>query len=130
MDAAFGRRSRFAKMHLVIDHARQQPLAIGVDLHTGIFTVDAACDLDDATMADQQIAVELASFIDQSGVANQHAAHGSELVLQGFVTAHQIDIGARHVFGKLRGADTHRRELREVGVGADAGGGGHVERVR
>ncbi len=26
---------------------------------------------------------------------------GSELVLQGFVAAHQIDVGTRHVFGKL-----------------------------
>lgn len=63
------------EMHTVIDHAWQQPLAVCVDFHGGFFAFDAAGDLDDATVAYQQITVEIPTFVHQPGVANQHAAH-------------------------------------------------------
>ena len=65
----------FAEMHLVVDHARQQPAAGGVDHVFAVARRQAAADLGDATAADAQVAIELAAFVDQAGVDDQGFGH-------------------------------------------------------
>ncbi|MNZ96165.1 hypothetical protein D3C78_1153470 [compost metagenome] len=75
-EAALVRRAGVAEMHLIVDQAGQQELAGGVDLAGG-GAFDAAGDLVDAAVADQQVGVELMPFVDQTGIADQQAFHGA-----------------------------------------------------
>lgn len=73
--AALVGQPRLAEMHLVVDHAGQQPLPGGVDFLVGT-SHDARRDLVDAAMTNQQVALEDAAFVDQAGVANEQRGHG------------------------------------------------------
>lgn len=46
-------------------------------------------------------------------------SEGSKFILNALVAGHQIVVGARHVFGKLRSLDVYLRHGIQVGVGAD-----------
>ncbi len=74
VQAALVRRAGVAKVHLVVDHARQQPLAAGVDFDLGAEVVQAA-DGVDASVRHQHVGVEFAPFVHQAGVADENSAH-------------------------------------------------------
>lgn len=51
----------------------------------------------------------------------------SKLILQRFITFHQIDIGMGHVFREFGCSDSNARNFIQVGLRADAGAGRHIE---
>jgi hypothetical protein len=67
--------SRFAEMHLVINHARQQPASFGIDDGFAVARMQAGADLVDPAVFEAQVAVEFASFVDQAGVDDQCRWH-------------------------------------------------------
>jgi len=67
---------RFAKMHLIIDHAGHQHLPGGID-HRRTRRTDPGTDLIDATIDHQQITLRDLAFVHYPGVANQQLAHQS-----------------------------------------------------
>lgn len=72
-EAALVRRAGVAEVHLVVDHARQQVLAGGVEHGLAGEVGEAAGDGVDAPVADAQVGLEHTTFVDQPGVADQHA---------------------------------------------------------
>lgn len=86
------------EMHLVIDHAGQQPSSGGIDFLVGAGG-DAWRDLVDAAMTDQQIALEHSAFIDQAGVADEqgvHASLGGRLAIRAGCLGISASVGLRH----------------------------------
>lgn len=68
-------QARLAKMHLIIDHTRQQVFAAAVD-HTGTFRrSDTTVDPGDPVAFNENIDISDLAFIDESHVANQEFAH-------------------------------------------------------
>src|SRR5690606_19119983 len=76
-DVGFVLEPRLAEMHLVVDHARQQAPAGGID-HGLARARRQAADGVDAAVADAQVAVELAAFIDQARVEDEGVGHRGE----------------------------------------------------
>jgi hypothetical protein len=67
----------FAEVHLVVDHAREQPQATGVDHLFAGSGVQIAGDGFNATLLYAKIGMETSAFIDQFGVLDQPiSGHG------------------------------------------------------
>ena len=65
---------RLAEVHLIVDHARQQPGALGVD--DGGPVGAARTDPGDASPGDRQVSLDDGAFVDDAGV-DDAVAHGS-----------------------------------------------------
>ena len=72
-DGALVRHAGFAEMHMVVDHAGQQPLAAGVDHGGAVHTRRLAFFIDrgDECAVDQYRSDKRASLVDDHGVLNQ-----------------------------------------------------------
>ena len=62
-------------MHLVVDHARQQPLAAGIDHGVTFARRKVGGDFFNAALVDAQIRVPAAPFADQFGVDDKNVIH-------------------------------------------------------
>ena len=67
-----------AKMHLVVDHARHQVAAGGIDDVDTPCSIYAARDLFDALAADQDIRIADFSLVDHARVTDQDFVHGGD----------------------------------------------------
>ena len=70
-----------AEVHLVVDHARQQAAAGGIDDILADARVEPAADLLDAAIDDAQVALELAALVDEAGVDDERRGVGHVRVL-------------------------------------------------
>ena len=79
-------QARFAEVDLVVDHARQQPAAGGVDHDLASARRQVAADGLDPAVGEAQVAVELAALVDQPGVDDEGGGmggHGRGVVRSG-----------------------------------------------
>jgi hypothetical protein len=74
-------------MHVVVDHARQQPQAGGVEHLFTRVNRQVTADLGDALATDAQIGLPAPAFIDELRVAQQPAGHAWFLQVGGVAGA-------------------------------------------
>ena len=72
-DVALVLEARFAEMHLIVDHAGQQPLARQVDLFCA--PAETAADALDAAIANGDVRHHALAFVDDGGVLEQPVGH-------------------------------------------------------
>ena len=82
-DVALVGQARFAEMHLVVDHAGQQPAPGGVHHLLAVARRQPVADLRNAAVLDAQVAVEGAAFVDHPGVGDEGGGHVSVFLCNG-----------------------------------------------
>src|SRR5690606_18933833 len=82
-DVALVGQARLAEVHLVIDHAGQQPAPGGIHHFFAVARRQPGADLRDAAVLDAQVAVEGAAFIDHAGIGDERGGHVSVFLYSG-----------------------------------------------
>ena len=82
-DVALVGQARFAEVHLVIDHAREQPAPGRVHHLLAVARRQPVADLRDAAVLDAQVAVEGAAFVDHAGIGDEGGGHVNVFLCNG-----------------------------------------------